>query len=117
MCLNIDKHAKEGKSVDVFHAYRCFALDGITSFCFGTSMNATEAPDFLSPVDQAMHASMPIVPTLRCFPTLKMTVEWLPSDFLSFVQPQLKGMMEMRKVHSLPWSRTRLQLAHATSGL
>jgi len=97
MCANMEEQANEGKFVNIFYAYRSFALDGITSFCFGTSMNATQAPDFKAPINIAMHASMPIVPTLRHFPLLKKTIEVLPSDLVSFLQPEMRGLMEMRK--------------------
>lgn len=61
-------------------------------------MKATEAPDFLAPVHLAMHESMPVTPALRTFPLLKIMVEKLPGSFLSFVQPQMQGLVDMREV-------------------
>lgn len=101
MCVNMDKQAKEGKSVNVFRGFRCFALDGIASFCFGTSFEAVDEPDFASSIEHAMHASMPHVPLMKNFPSVKFTIETLPSDLVSLLQPPMKGLMEMRKVCTL----------------
>lgn len=98
MCANIEEQHEQGKSINVFKAYRCLSVDTITSYCYGQSVNATTAPDFNGPLPDAMLASMPPVPALRLFPLLKMMVETLPADVVSFIQPPLKGLMDMREV-------------------
>ena len=98
MCHNIQNHANNKKSVDILRAYKCFALDGITSFCFGTSMNATEAPNFEAPVGEPMHASMPVVPFLKHFPLIKNSLELFSGRVVSTVQPHLTGLMDLREV-------------------
>jgi hypothetical protein len=97
MCKNMKDQAHENNSVDILRAYKCFALDGITSFCFGTSMNATAARHFAAPIIEAMDASMPIVPLLRHFPMIKNGTEVLPADLISTLQPQMAGLMELRE--------------------
>lgn len=101
MCANISKQVEEGKTINIFNAYRCFALDGIASFCFGTSMNATEAPDLVSHMVEAMHASMPMTTLLRSFPTLQKVVTRTPGYITVFLQPQMKGLVDMRDVRTL----------------
>ncbi|KAI0084580.1 cytochrome P450 [Irpex rosettiformis] len=97
MCHNMEEHSRNKTSVDILRAYKCFSLDGITSFCFGTSMNATDAPDFEAPVGEAMHASLPIEPFLKHFPFVKNSLELFPAWVVSTVQPQLSGLMDLRE--------------------
>ncbi|KAI0084581.1 cytochrome P450 [Irpex rosettiformis] len=95
MCANIEQHIKEGRSINFFKAYQCFALDGITSFCFGTSMHATSEPGFDALILQAMHASLSIMQPLKHFILLKKAVRAIPENIASVLDPTLKGLAKL----------------------
>lgn len=98
LCEKLEEQANEGKSVNILNAYKSFLLDGISSFCFGTSLNALEAPDFNGPVGLAMHEAMSAVPTLRHFRILKLLEARVPASFITTLQPKIKGLIDMREV-------------------
>lgn len=98
MCANIERQSKEGRSVDFFKAYKCFALDGITSFCFGTSMHATSEPNFDAPTIHAMHASLSVMQPLKHFILLKKAVRAIPENVASIIDPTLEGLAKLLNV-------------------
>lgn len=98
MCDNMQRLIPAGKPIDIYKAFRCFAVDGITSFCFGTSQEATEAPDFEAPLVEAMHASMSEVHKLLRFPFLKKFIENSPDRLICFLEPQMEGLTILRAV-------------------
>ncbi|KAI0694060.1 cytochrome P450 [Cytidiella melzeri] len=98
MCANMEGHAKEGRTVNYFKAYRCFALDGITSFCFGTSMNACEEQDFNAPATQAMAAALGSVHALKHWRILKLATSRIPEAVASFIDPKLEGLTHVLKM-------------------
>lgn len=61
-------------------------------------MKATEAPDFVMSVDQAMHESMPFLPTMKTFPLYKFISFHTPSQVLMTLDPNIAGLVEMRQV-------------------
>ena len=61
MCDGMDRQYWEGKSTGILHAYRCFAIDAIFSFCFASSMGALSDPDFRPPIEVAIELTLPMI--------------------------------------------------------
>ena len=101
MCNNIERHIEQGQSVDFFKAYKCFALDGITSFCFGTSMHATSEPNFDAPTIHAMHVSLSMMQSLKHFILFKKAVRAIPENVAAVINPTLTGMAKLLGVRTV----------------
>ena len=100
MCANIDHHAAEGEPVAVFRAFRCCALDTITSFCFARNVGATGATGFRDPIEHAMGVGLPLMAFFKHFPTVKNILNALPPDVAIFLNPEISGYVNLRKVCS-----------------
>jgi hypothetical protein len=55
----LTKNNAAGKSSDLLFAFRCFAVDNITNFCFSKSVHALDEPEFAAPIVEAMDHSLP----------------------------------------------------------
>ncbi|EKM54139.1 uncharacterized protein PHACADRAFT_145790 [Phanerochaete carnosa HHB-10118-sp] len=97
-CENIDKHIKEGKSVNIYKAFRCCAVDIVFTICFARSMNATSEPDFSAPVIASLHAAMPVTVIFKHFPMIQKLVSMMPAWLLVNLRPELDGYAKMRKM-------------------
>ncbi|KAK8090045.1 hypothetical protein PG997_005006 [Apiospora hydei] len=75
----LKKRNEEGKSSDLLMAFRCMALDAATDFCFGTSLDALEVPEFKAPLLVAMDAALPGFVVMKHFPLLRKIALHLPS--------------------------------------
>ena len=100
MCANIDRHAAAGEPVAVFRAFRCCALDTITSFCFARNVGATNAPGFRDPIERAMDVALPLTAIFKHFPIVQNILSALPPDVAVFLNPELSGFVNLRKVRS-----------------
>ena len=85
MCDGIALQSKSGKSTGILHAYRCFAIDAIFSFCFANTMNALSDPDFRPPIEVAMELSLPMITWIKYFPILKKFIAHCPPALVSGV--------------------------------
>lgn len=97
MCEGIKLQHAEDHPTDIHLAFRCFALDAITSFCFAKSMRALHAPDFHSPVEHALALSLPMVTFVKYFPIIKTFTANCPDALISFLNPGIAGLMAMRR--------------------
>lgn len=98
MCEGIAKQHGEGKPTNILLAFRCLAVDTITSFCFAKPANALAAPDFQAPIERAMTLSLPMVTFIKYFPAIKTFVAHCPPLLVSLLKPGLIGLVNMRKV-------------------
>lgn len=98
MCENIDKHISEKKSVNILRAFRCCALDAVTSLCFARNTRATSEPEFRAPIEVAMDFSLPLTPVLKHFPMVQVVMSWLPPDVLLWADARLGGFVQLRKM-------------------
>ena len=101
MCANIDDHIANKKPVNFRRAFRCSALDTICSLCFGRTTNALSVPEFRSPVEHALEASLPIRRLFKHFPVTMTIVNSLPPDWLVYFQPDFKGHLDITNVSTV----------------
>ncbi|KAK8873684.1 P450 monooxygenase [Apiospora arundinis] len=88
----LKKRNEEGKSSDLLMAFRCMALDAATDFCFGTSLDALDAPEFRAPLLVAMDAALPGFVVMKHFPLLRKIALSLPSWFVGGLYPDMVGL-------------------------
>lgn len=88
----LQKRNSEGKSSDLLMAFRCVALDAATDFCFGTSLDALDAPDFRAPLLVAMDAALPGFAVMKHFPLLRKVALSLPPWFVGRLYPDMVGL-------------------------
>lgn len=81
-----------------YRAFRCFALDTISSICFARSTNATSAPDFDAPLERAMFFAVGAAIAFKHFTSLKFLVGHMPGFLTRILQPQLVGIVDLREV-------------------
>jgi hypothetical protein len=68
------KNNEHGKSADLLFAFRCFAVDTITAYCFGNSVDALNEPDWQVPIVVAMDNSLPAFHFFKHFPLIRRLV-------------------------------------------
>ena len=112
MCANIEVHSQENKPINFFKAYRCFSLDGITSYCFGSETNAVSAPDFDFAAERAMYESTGPFALLKHFRPLVYLSRYIPESVISLINPSMVGLVRLFKV-SLQVLRTIVRLLNA----
>ncbi|KAK8042079.1 hypothetical protein PG993_006602 [Apiospora rasikravindrae] len=88
----LKKRNEEGKSSDLLMAFRCMALDAATDFCFGTSLDALDAPEFRAPLLVAMDAALPGFVVMKHFPLLRKIALHLPPWLIGTIYPDLVGL-------------------------
>ena len=96
MCNGIARQYNSGKSTEILHAYRCFAIDAIFSFCFANTMGALSDPDFRPPIEVAMELSLPWITWIKYFPIIKKFMAYCPPMLSTLLRPELKGLVQMR---------------------
>lgn len=115
MCTNMTEHAKEGRSVDFTLSYKCFALDGISSYCFGKSLDATKVKGFNSSIVESLHFALPLLPPLRHFRLVKKMIDRLPVGLMSMLNPNLKGRAVFLGVSFVPSASLSYMYPDSTS--
>jgi len=98
LCTAISHQFAAGKSSDFTHAFKCFSLDTITSVSFAKPMNATDAPDFKSPMVLAMDESLNFLQMFVFFPTLRKLSCYMPPATLATLNKALKGYVVLREI-------------------
>jgi len=94
------KRNAEGKSSDMLYAFRAFAMDTITTFCFAKSVDAMDEPDFAAPIIIAMDSSIPALPIFRHFPPIKNLVLSFPPWLALKASPEIAGLHRMQTLLS-----------------
>lgn len=98
MCANIENHIKDGKSFNMFRAFRCASIDAIFSICFARSLNALSEPGFEAPLERAMYAAHPVTMLVKHFPVIKTVMSKVPPRVLQYIQPEMKGYLDVLEV-------------------
>lgn len=68
--------------MDVFHGFRCAAMDIISTYCFGRSPGMLDAPGFKAPVVLDIQEAIPLLWTIKSFPWINRLLPWLPGGML-----------------------------------
>jgi cytochrome P450 len=92
------KNDVNGKSSDMLFAFRCFAMDNITAFCFGNSVNAMDEPDFAAPIVEAMDNSLPTFHLFKHFPPFRKTIFSLPPWLAIKASPETAGLTHLQVI-------------------
>jgi hypothetical protein len=92
------KNNEQGKSADLLFAFRCFAVDTITSYCFAKSVDAISAPDWQAPIVVAMDNSLPTFHLFKHFPLFRKTIFSLPPWLAIKASPETAGLTELQVI-------------------
>lgn len=90
------RNNSNGKSSDLLFAFRSFAIDNITSFCFATSVNAIDGPNFRAPIVEAMDNSLPTFHLFKHFPLFRKTIFSLPPWLSIKASPETAGLTHLQ---------------------
>jgi hypothetical protein len=101
LCSKIARQSKEGKSCNIFYAYRCMTMDILTYLCYGNSINAMDEPDFKAPLVEAMHTVTPLSPMLQHFSLYKSMIQNIPPKISIKLSPETAGLVRMQQVGEL----------------
>lgn len=83
LCGIIQERVEDGKPVDIFRAFRCLSLDNITSYCFGHSVHALQAPDFKAGMTEELHEGLLAYQFMKHFPAVQWFIRVLSHFLLS----------------------------------
>jgi cytochrome P450 len=92
------KNQAAGKSSDMLFAFRCFAIDNITAFCFGLSVDAIEAPEFAAPIVEAMDNSLPTFHLFKHIPPFRKLIFSLPPWLAIKASPETAGLTNLQVI-------------------
>ncbi|TCD70358.1 hypothetical protein EIP91_003710 [Steccherinum ochraceum] len=98
LCDAIAQNDLYGKPSDFTHAFRCFALDTITSVCFAKPVEATRAPGLKSPMMISMDKALPILQLFVHFPIVRWIASKIPPDTMVAMHKSMKGYGQFRKM-------------------
>jgi hypothetical protein len=87
-----------GHSSDMLFAFRCFAIDTVTAFCFDKSVDAIEAPEFKAPIVEAMDNSLPTFHLFKHFPLFRKTIFSLPPWLAIKASPETSGLTHLQVI-------------------
>jgi cytochrome P450 len=89
---------EQGKSADLLFAFRCFAIDTITTYCFGNSVNAIDEPAWQAPIVVAMDNSLPTFHLFKHFPLFRKTIFALPPWLAIKASPETAGLTQLQVI-------------------
>jgi len=92
------KNNANGKSADLLFAFRCYAIDNITNFCFSKSVHALDEPDFAAPIVEAMDNSLPTFHLFKHFPLFRKTILSLPPWLAIKASPETAGLTNLQVI-------------------
>lgn len=101
------KNDADGKSSDLLFGFRCYAIDNITTFCFGMSVDAINEPEFAAPIVTAMDNSLPTFHLFKHFPLFRKTIFSLPPWLAIKASPETAGLTNLQVL-------LRKQVKHVT---
>lgn len=81
---------------DLNYAFRCMTMDVITYLCFGTSIAATQTPDFAAPILLAMDASTAVFVRFKHSALYKTMITACPPALAVVLSPATKGMIGLQ---------------------
>ena len=94
--MYLPRTTTKGDHLDLLFAFRSFAIDNITSFCFATSVNAIDAPDFNAPIVEAMDNSLPTFHVFKHFPLIRKIIFALPPWLAIKASPETAGLTHLQ---------------------
>lgn len=94
----LTKNNAAGKSSDLLFAFRCFAVDNITNFCFSKSVHALDEPEFAAPIVEAMDHSLPTFHVFKHFPLIRKTIFSLPPWLAIKASPKTAGLTNLQVI-------------------
>ena len=94
----LTKNNANGHSLDMLFAFRCFAVDAVTTFCFDKLVNAMDAPEFKAPNVEAMDNSLPIFHLFKRFPLFRKTIFSLPPWLATKTSPETAGLTNLQVI-------------------
>ncbi|KAJ4305324.1 hypothetical protein N0V90_000855 [Kalmusia sp. IMI 367209] len=97
LCAAFERQWKASKSADLFFAFRCMTMDVIITFCFGTSINAVDAPDFRAPILEAMDASLPVFIRFKYSDLYKNMILKCPPKLSKIISPATAGLVDLQQ--------------------
>lgn len=88
----------EKKSSDLLFAFRCYAVDNITQFCFSKTVHALDADDFAAPIVTAMDASLPTFHVFKHLPPVRKLILSLPPNIAIAASPETAGLTNLQVI-------------------
>jgi cytochrome P450 len=92
------KNNAENKSADLLFAFRCFAIDTITTYCFAKSVDAISEPAWQAPIVVAMDNSLPTFHLFKHFPPFRRLIFSLPPWLAIKASPETAGLTRLQVI-------------------
>jgi hypothetical protein len=73
-------------------------MDVIITFCFGTDINAVDAPDFRAPIVEAMDASLPVFIRFKYSDLYKNMILKCPPKLSKILSPSTAGLVDLQQL-------------------
>jgi hypothetical protein len=86
----------------MFRALRCVSLDIISKYCFGQSFDTLAVTDFSHPMVGFIKNSIRGTWVFRHFPIIRYVIPYLPTSWVLWLLPYMKGGSSMRQSISVP---------------
>jgi cytochrome P450 len=94
----LSKNNEQGKSADLLFAFRCFAIDTITAYCFAKSVDAINEPAWQAPIVVAMDNSLPTFHLFKHFPLFRKLIFSLPPWLAIKASPETAGLTHLQVI-------------------
>jgi cytochrome P450 len=98
LCEAFSRQDQAGKSSNLLYAFRCMAMDTITTFCFGKPIYAVDAPGFEAPIVMAMDASMPVFVGFKHSELFKNMIMKCPPKLSRILSPETSGLIDLQQL-------------------
>ncbi|KNG46269.1 cytochrome p450 monooxygenase, partial [Stemphylium lycopersici] len=98
LCAALERNSRLSKSCDMFYAFRCMSVDVITTLCFGSPVNAVDAPDFEAPIVVALDASMPASLYFKYSDLFKNFIMKCPPNISRVLSPATAGLIDLNQL-------------------
>jgi hypothetical protein len=115
LCAAFERQSKISDSVDLHFAFKCMAMDMITSLCFGKPIHAVDAPDFKAPIVVAMDASSEIFLRFKYSDMYKNMIMKCPPKLSKILSPATVGLVDLQQVTSFPTFRCKTSIDNVSS--
>ncbi|KAF9039634.1 cytochrome P450 [Hymenopellis radicata] len=89
--------AYDGAPVNLFFAFRCLAMDVITTYSYAHSFGGLTAPGFDHPILRFIPEVAFVAAASKCFPAL-LLMHRLPEWLLTLLNPTLRSLVDLKSV-------------------
>lgn len=83
-------------TADLFFAFRCMSMDVIMTLCFGSPINAVDAPGFKAPILEAMDACATVFIRFKYSDLYKNMILKCPPRLSKIVSPETAGLVDLQ---------------------